>query len=299
MDLNKIKYFCKVYEQNSLTQASKSLGITKSALSLSLKSLEKEVDTFLFTRTNKKMIPTGEGEFFYKKVKPLIYELSDSYNELVNLKQSFSGTIRIGAPICFGVEILRPFIQEFLQTNKNVAIDLHLEEGSKILEKLHKGHLDFAIVGEEVKESISRSIYIEKCYEYELIMTCSKKYFHKYLKGEELSLEYLKKLSLVSLPHIDLTSWVEAHYNEKTRLSSRFLVNNHHAHIDCLKNSMGIGLQASYSIQSAVNKGQLVELRPSEKKIMYPFYLIQFYDQIPTSVLRAFSEDFQSYIKKS
>ena len=56
MELTPLKYFVKLADVLSFTEASKELFITQSTLSLSIKQLEEELGVTLFDRIGKKSI---------------------------------------------------------------------------------------------------------------------------------------------------------------------------------------------------------------------------------------------------
>ena len=61
-DLNRLKVFYVVYANKSIIRAANVLNVTRSAVSQSLKALEKEIHTTLFIRDSKKVQPTPAAE---------------------------------------------------------------------------------------------------------------------------------------------------------------------------------------------------------------------------------------------
>lgn len=65
MELTPLKYFVKLADVLSFTEASKELFITQSTLSLSIKQLEEELGVTLFDRIGKKIYLTDAGRDFF------------------------------------------------------------------------------------------------------------------------------------------------------------------------------------------------------------------------------------------
>lgn len=65
MELTPLKYFVKLADVLSFTEASKELFITQSTLSLSIKQLEEELGVTLFDRIGKKIYLTDAGRDFW------------------------------------------------------------------------------------------------------------------------------------------------------------------------------------------------------------------------------------------
>lgn len=51
MDLKRLRYFCKVVESGSITQAAKALNLAQPPLSKRIQELEEELNVVLFMRT--------------------------------------------------------------------------------------------------------------------------------------------------------------------------------------------------------------------------------------------------------
>ena len=65
MNLRRLKYFIKIVDVGSLTQAADILHIAQPALSQQLATLEGEVDQQLLIRTKRGVTPTNAGKILY------------------------------------------------------------------------------------------------------------------------------------------------------------------------------------------------------------------------------------------
>ena len=77
-----LEYFIEVVEQNNFTKAAEKLFISQSALSKSIQSLEKELDTSLFTRDPRELKLTEEGRLVYHYAKDVLNYWHDRTAEL-------------------------------------------------------------------------------------------------------------------------------------------------------------------------------------------------------------------------
>ena len=296
MNFDKLTHFAKIYESKSLSRASEGLKLSKTAVSLSLKSLETDLNLQLFTRSNKQMLPTQEGDFLYQKVSPLLMQIAEIRREALSQSKEFTGVIRIGAPICFGSEKVAPFIHRFRKKHPKARFSLSLDDGETVQKKLSAGEIDFAIVGDDVGLKLPPSVHVEKIFEYELILCCSKKFYHQHLKGHRLTHSHLDGLPFVSLMHISTADWFKVHFNKTAKTRDSYIINNHHVQIQQLLNSQGIGLQSKYSVKRYLESGKLVELKPTERKLNYAFYAVQLFNQVPSWVLKEFITDFKAFL---
>ncbi len=67
MDLKRLRYFCRVVEQGSISQAAKVLNMAQPPLSKRIQELEDELKTPLFLRHGNRIEPTEAGFFFTVK----------------------------------------------------------------------------------------------------------------------------------------------------------------------------------------------------------------------------------------
>ena len=98
MDINYelYKVFYYVASSLSFSEASKQLYISQSAVSQSIKALEKKLDQVLFIRSTKKVQLTPEGEILLRHVEPAMNLIKRGENQLLE-SNSIGGQIRIGA----------------------------------------------------------------------------------------------------------------------------------------------------------------------------------------------------------
>ena len=91
-----LEYFIEVVEQNNFTKAAEKLFISQSALSKSIQSLEKELDTSLFTRDPRELKLTEEGRLVYHYAKDVLNYWHDRTAELFSSLNYKKGTLRFG-----------------------------------------------------------------------------------------------------------------------------------------------------------------------------------------------------------
>ena len=127
MDINLelYKVFYHVATSLSFSEASRQLFISQSAVSQSIKTLEKKLNHTLFIRSTKKVLLTPEGELLLQHVKPAM-QMLDEGESLLSGDNMLKGQLRIGASdtICryFLLRYLQKFHQEFPDVRIKVKI---------------------------------------------------------------------------------------------------------------------------------------------------------------------------------
>ena len=140
MDINYelYKVFYYVGKTLSFSEASKCLFISQSAVSQSIKVLEKRLDTVLFIRSTKKVTLTREGEILFKHVESAINLLTRGENQLCEVENEKKIQLRIAASNSISKNVLLPYINEFHKKNKDAHIKIFscdANAGAKMLDE--------------------------------------------------------------------------------------------------------------------------------------------------------------------
>jgi DNA-binding transcriptional LysR family regulator len=94
-DLNDMLWFLAVAEERSFTKAAARLGTSQSTLSHTIKQLEARMGLRLLTRTTRSVSPTEAGDRLLRSLAPRIEELESEIDDLMEIRDKPSGTIRI------------------------------------------------------------------------------------------------------------------------------------------------------------------------------------------------------------
>nr|WP_106782534.1 LysR family transcriptional regulator [Lysinibacillus timonensis] len=143
---HKLETFVTIAEQKSFTRAAELLHITPSAVSLSIKALEKKYDTKLFDRTNKYVQLTNAGQLFYTQAKEILLRYDELKNSLAELEPSKNTTLSIGAAYTFGEYFLPSIIYAFNKSHSTIIPNITIQNSESIAEKVYKQELDIGFI---------------------------------------------------------------------------------------------------------------------------------------------------------
>lgn len=146
IDLNRLRIFYHVYQELSVTKAAGVLFVTPSAVSQQLKKLEEELQTSLFTRSHKRLIPTGSANHLFDLAAPLIEGLQTGVEQMGQTRNELSGLITFGAPTIFGGSHITRLIADFRKHHDKVAFDMKLGRPPKLANLVERGEIDFAFI---------------------------------------------------------------------------------------------------------------------------------------------------------
>ena len=113
----------------SFRAAANDLGISTSALSHAVASLESRLGVRLFHRTTRSVSLTPAGEQFLMRVTPAMREISDAMHQVNEQRSTPAGLIRINTSEGAGEQLLAPIVSEFLRRYRDVQLEIVTEAG--------------------------------------------------------------------------------------------------------------------------------------------------------------------------
>ena len=127
-DLEAWAVFASVVEHRSFTDAAKALSVSKATVSKAVTRLEQHLETSLFNRTSRRLALTESGKRLAAHAARILEEGQAAEEAARQDTAELSGTIRLGAPMTFGLLRIAPLIAEFAKLHPAVDIDLHLSD---------------------------------------------------------------------------------------------------------------------------------------------------------------------------
>ena len=123
----------------------KQLYISQSAVSQSIKTLERKLDQVLFIRSTKKVQLTPEGEILMRHIEPAMNLIQRGETQLLDAA-STGGQIRIGASDTICRYFLIPYLERFHKAFPNAHIKVINQTSLKCAELLKSGLVDLIVV---------------------------------------------------------------------------------------------------------------------------------------------------------
>lgn len=200
-ELYKVFYYVAV--TLSFSEASKQLFISQSAVSQSIKVLEKKLNQHLFIRSTKRVQLTTEGEILLRHIEPAIHLIQRGENQLMEADTLSGGQLRIGASDTICRYYLVPFLNRFHKEFPNVHIKVTNQTSIKCVDLLESGQVDL-IVTNFPNSRLGSSHTIKIIKEFHDVFIASKTYFH--YENYQFTLEELKKLPILMLDRKSTTS---------------------------------------------------------------------------------------------
>ena len=291
MDINYelYKVFYHVASTLSFSEASKQLFISQSAVSQSIKTLERKLDQTLFIRSTKHVQLTPEGEILLRHIEPAMHFIRRGEAQLLDAAAT-GGQIRIGASDTICRYFLVPYLERFHRDFPSAHIKVINQTSIKCVELLETGQVDL-IVTNYPNQYLSNVSSIKKIRTFKDVFIANKSF--EQLKGQKLSYEQLSKYPILMLDKRSTTSeflhrLFQQHHLDlvpEIELTSNDLL------IDLARIGLGIAFIPDFCIQEPNDDLFIVE---TEEDLPTRELVIAHNEQIP---LTKASEEFLNYFE--
>ena len=205
MDINYelYKVFYHVASTLSFSEASKQLFISQSAVSQSIKVLEKKLNQTLFIRSTKRVQLTPEGEILLKHIEPAMNLIKKGENQLLEANTLNGGQLRIGASDTICRYFLVPFLNEFHKMYPNIHIKVTNRTSIECARLLDNGQVDF-IITNYPNSGLSNTQNIQVIHDFSDVFVANETYFP--LKDRMITLKELQSYPILMLDRKSTTS---------------------------------------------------------------------------------------------
>jgi len=147
MNLRRLKYFVKIVDIGSLTQAADLLHIAQPALSQQLATLEGEVHQQLLVRTKRGVTPTEAGKVLYRHAQLILRQCEQARVDMAAAERALSGSVSVGlAPGTAASALALPLLRTVRARHPGVLPYLNETYGSTLSELIMNGRMDLAVL---------------------------------------------------------------------------------------------------------------------------------------------------------
>lgn len=147
MELRHLRYFAAVAETRHFGRAAERLHLAQPALSQSIRQLEAELGTQLFTRTTRQVDLTPAGEFLYVETRRVLGAVEDSVRGVRRIADGRLGLVRIAFTGTATFTQLPRIARIIRRELPGVALEIHADLLTPVQsERLRDGSLDLGVL---------------------------------------------------------------------------------------------------------------------------------------------------------
>ena len=272
MDINYelYKVFYYVATTLSFSEASRQLYISQSAVSQSIKTLEKKLNTGLFIRSTKSVQLTPEGETLLRHVEPAIHLIKQGENYLTEADDLDGGQLRIGATDTICRYLLIPYLNRYHKQHPRVHIHILNQTSLNCVELLERGQADL-IVTNYPNSRMGHREKLLAIHEFRDVFAGSKSHYPE-LSGRKVPLHELRQYPILMLDRRSTThEFLHKTFREaQLELVPEIELDSNDLLLDLASIGLGLAFVPDYCLRGhdRLFKINLAETMPSRKIVI-------------------------------
>ena len=262
-NLNDLRAFILVAQVGSFTKAAGQLGVSQSALSYTIKTLEDRIGVKLLKRTTRSVSPTQAGERLRAEIEPLIAGIEQKLGRLNEFRDSPRGTLRINSSEHVINLLLWDKLAKFAKDYPDVQLEITTDYA---LTDIVKDRFDIGIrLGGDVDKDM---VAVRVTPDVQMIVVASPDYLAVHgVPQAPKDLQEHRCLTMRLPRHENIMGW-EFQNPDKNhpqnvinyRPQSAMIVNHAHLLMKGAVHGLGLAWVPSAMAESELNAGRLVSL---------------------------------------
>ena len=147
-EISQLRTILHVAELGSLSKAADRLRIAQPALSRQVRMLEEELGIRLFDRHGRGMVVTEAGQEVLRHAQRIMGEMAEIRSSVADADAPLRGHVSIGMPPTVSDIVSVPLVTAFRARHPEATIRIVSAYSAYLLDWLHKGEVDVAILFE-------------------------------------------------------------------------------------------------------------------------------------------------------
>ncbi|EMP0109939.1 LysR family transcriptional regulator, partial [Acinetobacter baumannii] len=269
----------------SFSGAARELGITTSAVSQQIRSLENEMDVILLHRSTRKLSLTEAGQAFFSSCQEMLAAAERGKIRINELRDDLIGDLRIATTPDLAVQHIIPALSHWMSAHRGLSV--HFEVGHRYIDLIEE-RIDIAVrmssTAVEESDSVIPMAFVDQ------ILVASPSYLNQtspILHPNDLNNHEL--LSINAMNDSRSFNFQHAKTGEKLNIemASRLQSNNLQVAKALCQQGHGIARILYLDAQKELKNGSLIEILPDWKLPAFTLYAeIAKHDQQPMKIQR-------------
>ncbi|TCL69486.1 LysR family transcriptional regulator [Rhizobium sp. BK251] len=252
--------FVTVAQEKGFTAAAVRLGVSPSAVSQSIRTLEERLGLVLFNRTTRSISLTEAGGRYFEMISPSIDTILGAVDELGEDGEEPSGLLRLNVPRAAFLIVLQPVMKAFLAAHPQVRLEISVE--NTLIDIVGRG-FDAGIRFGDLVEKDMVGVTIGPPISAHII--ASPEYVEAH--GMPVHPRDLLGHECITFRHVttgQIERWAFAKGNEEFELAvdGRLTINDSSALVQAALDGLGIAYMINGYIERFIEQGRLVRLLP-------------------------------------
>lgn len=285
-NLRGMAVFASVVEHGSFSGAARDLGITTSAVSQQIRSLENILGVVLLHRSTRKLSLTEAGASFYESAKDVVSAAEQGRIKVNQLRDELAGSLRIATTPELGVNHILPALSMWMAAHDDLSIT-YLADNHYI--DMIDERIDIAIrMSPTINDSTLNSHPLTDVRQ---MLVASPQYLRQHPKIEHpkdlanhqlICIDIMKDTNQLDFTHI------ETGKKSRIKMGSRIYTNNVLMATTLAKESHGLVRMMEMDVKKELEKGDLVEVLTGYQLPSFVLYAVTLNrEQQPAKIIRS------------
>ncbi|PSW06764.1 LysR family transcriptional regulator [Photobacterium lipolyticum] len=287
--IDAMQAFAAVVQEGSFSKAAERLKLSPQLVSKYVSQLESHLQTRLLNRTTRRVSTTEAGLAYFERCQQVLIDIEEMENSLGALHQQASGTLRISAPMSFGMHHLSKALVDFQKQCPLVEVDLQLTD--RKVDIVEDG-IDIALRIGELKSS---SLIAKKIAPIRLVICASPDYLKS--NGTPNNPRDLTDHCFLRYSYTD-SSTSFSQFNLKAseiKFKSHFVANNGDVLVNAAVQGGGITIQPTFITGKPISKGKLTTILEEYEPAPLGLYVVYAHRHHLASKVRCFIDFISDY----
>lgn len=244
-----------VAEKGSFTAAAGEMGVTTSAVSQTIKQLEKHIGCVLLNRTTRSASLTELGGYFLRQYQPALEQLTHAMEEMGTFSGKPFGTLRLNLPRGSWPSVIAPVLAGFQQEYPEITVELFFQDSFM---DIVSGGFDAGVRPSEMTAEGMTAIRISPPFRF--VVAGSPAYFKQH--GTPLHPKDLTQHNCILARFGEGSIYKRWEFEDgahefSVSVSGNVLINDTLLIVECARRGLGLVYTTDDLVEEAVNRGEL------------------------------------------
>lgn len=257
-NFNDLAAFVTVAREQSFTRAAVKLGVSQSALSQTVRSLEERLGLRLLTRTTRRVSPTAAGERLLQTAGPRFDDIQSELSALSDMRDKPAGTVRITAGEHAAISVLAPALDKILPNYPDINVEIIVDYG---LTDIVAERYDAGVrLGEQLAKDM---IAVKIGPEMRMAVVGAPSYFRQHPwpeVPEDLTAHNCIQIRMPTYGNILAWEFEKDDHELKVRVEGQLVFNNIAMRLDAAKRGLGLAYMPEDLVAEEIAKGALIRV---------------------------------------
>ncbi|MFC4893172.1 LysR substrate-binding domain-containing protein [Pseudofrancisella aestuarii] len=268
-----MRTFAAVFKTGSFTKAAEYQDISIGLVSKRINYLESTLNIELFNRTTRSIVPTADGEEYFKHCCNVLNEIDIFEHELDVKNDSVKGVVTISAPLALGLVYLQNFVPCFHNKYPNINLQINLNDS---LEDFSKNPSD--IILRICKDLPDTGLLAKQILEIKRVAVASPEFCKKNRIKKPEDLASTNCLLYRNNKTYDYWDFFKDGQKNSVLVRGNLISNNGQLLKSSAINGLGVMLGPKFVVQDALDSKLITEVLPEyqlESKFLYALYSVR------------------------